>query len=90
MATTKTTKKLAENTLRDAVISFYQGFADYEDVHAAVRLARLNGVTHERVRLIHDDGERIARAMTLSSLFGKPKRGNAASPKRNPKRNRIR
>lgn len=75
---TRTTKRLAEDTLRDAVISFYQGLADYEDVHAAVRLARLHGVTQERVVLIHDDGERIARATALSRLFGKPKRGNAA------------
>jgi hypothetical protein len=71
-------KKRAERSLRNVLISYYKGIAEKDDVSAAVRYARYCGVTRRQIEKLHDEAEKIARAMAVSELFGKPARGYAS------------
>lgn len=77
-ATEDKQKKLAKQTLRDVLISYFQGMADREDVHAVTRLAKFHGMTDAQMEKVYDDATQIAHSIAVSEMFGKPKRGNAA------------
>jgi hypothetical protein len=71
-------KRLAKLTLRDVLISYFQGLAQKSDVSAVVRLAKFHGMTRTQIDRVYDDAEQIARAIAISEMFGRPKRGYAA------------
>jgi len=75
-------KKMAKDTLRDVLISYFQGMAERSDVGAVVRLAEFHGMTETQIENVYDDATQIARSIAISEMFGKPGRGDAARRRR--------
>ena len=75
-------KKMAKDTLRDVLISYFQGMAERSDVNAVTRLAKFHGMTDTQMESVYDDATQIARSIAISEMFGKPRRGDAARRRR--------